>query len=40
MSIINFIKKNIKDSKEQVRTAVEQCKKECAEIDAQHKKKM
>ena len=39
MSIINFIKKNIKDSKEQVRTAVEQCKKECAEINAQHKKK-
>lgn len=39
MSIIDFIKKNIKDSKEQVRTAVEQCKKECTEIDARHEKK-
>lgn len=39
MSIVDFIKKNIKDSKEKTRIAFEQCKKECIEIDAQHEKK-
>lgn len=39
MSIIDFIKNNIKNSKEKTKIAFEQCKKECIEIDVQHEKK-